>query len=96
MHRIGKNRVLFFVFYIYWVCFLAGSVKDIPIVTPLMDFVRQKRAAKGPRVIFFFLHMINLLSFKETFPLSLVIMSAFVCVCVCLWKFVEIMNCICC
>ncbi|XP_061375993.1 regulator of nonsense transcripts UPF3-like [Gastrolobium bilobum] len=27
----------------------AGTVKDIPIVTPLMDFVRQKRAAKGPQ-----------------------------------------------
>ncbi|KAL5856751.1 hypothetical protein ACOSQ3_004209 [Xanthoceras sorbifolium] len=28
----------------------AGAVKDNPIVTPLMDFVRQKRAAKaGPR-----------------------------------------------
>lgn len=25
----------------------AGAVKDTPIVTPLMDFVRQKRAAKG-------------------------------------------------
>lgn len=25
----------------------AGAVKDAPIVTPLMDFVRQKRAAKG-------------------------------------------------
>ncbi|KAE9599376.1 putative RNA recognition motif domain, UPF3 domain-containing protein [Lupinus albus] len=27
----------------------SGAAKDIPIVTPLMDFVRQKRAAKGPR-----------------------------------------------
>ncbi|KAK7284039.1 hypothetical protein RIF29_13790 [Crotalaria pallida] len=27
----------------------AGAAKDTPIVTPLMDFVRQKRAAKGPR-----------------------------------------------
>lgn len=25
----------------------AGAVKDAPVVTPLMDFVRQKRAAKG-------------------------------------------------
>lgn len=25
----------------------AGSAKDAPIVTPLMDFIRQKRAAKG-------------------------------------------------
>lgn len=24
-----------------------GAAKDAPIVTPLMDFVRQKRAAKG-------------------------------------------------
>ncbi|KAH1204355.1 Regulator of nonsense transcripts UPF3 [Glycine max] len=27
----------------------SGAAKDIPIITPLMDFVRQKRAAKGPR-----------------------------------------------
>ncbi|XP_045820357.1 regulator of nonsense transcripts UPF3-like isoform X7 [Trifolium pratense] len=27
----------------------SGAGKDIPIVTPLMDFVRQKRATKGPR-----------------------------------------------
>ncbi|QCD76406.1 regulator of nonsense transcripts UPF3-like isoform X3 [Vigna unguiculata] len=27
----------------------SGAAKDIPISTPLMDFVRQKRAAKGPR-----------------------------------------------
>ncbi|XP_027352011.1 regulator of nonsense transcripts UPF3-like isoform X2 [Abrus precatorius] len=27
----------------------AVAAKDVPIVTPLMDFVRQKRAAKGPR-----------------------------------------------
>lgn len=27
--------------------FLLGAPKDGPIVTPLMDFVRQKRAAKG-------------------------------------------------
>ncbi|XP_020220523.1 regulator of nonsense transcripts UPF3 isoform X2 [Cajanus cajan] len=27
----------------------SGGAKDIPIITPLMDFVRQKRAAKGPR-----------------------------------------------
>ncbi|CAK8530127.1 unnamed protein product [Lathyrus sativus] len=27
----------------------SGTGKDIPIVTPLMDFVRQKRASKGPR-----------------------------------------------
>lgn len=27
----------------------SGAGKDAPIVTPLMDFVRQKRAAKGPR-----------------------------------------------
>ncbi|XP_027193197.1 regulator of nonsense transcripts UPF3-like isoform X2 [Cicer arietinum] len=27
----------------------SGAGKDVPIVTPLMDFVRQKRAAKGPR-----------------------------------------------
>ena len=25
----------------------SGSAKDAPIVTPLMDFIRQKRAAKG-------------------------------------------------
>lgn len=25
----------------------AGAVKDAPVVTPLMDFIRQKRAAKG-------------------------------------------------
>lgn len=31
-------------------CRLAGAGKDVPIVTPLMDFVRQKRASKGPRV----------------------------------------------
>lgn len=31
-------------------CHLAGAGKDVPIVTPLMDFVRQKRASKGPRV----------------------------------------------
>lgn len=24
-----------------------GSTKDAPIVTPLMDYIRQKRAAKG-------------------------------------------------
>lgn len=30
-----------------------GVAKDAPIVTPLMDFIRQKRAAKsGPRVFF--------------------------------------------
>jgi len=30
-----------------------GAAKDAPIVTPLMDFVRQKRVAKnGPRVLF--------------------------------------------
>nr|GEU35665.1 nucleotide-binding, alpha-beta plait [Tanacetum cinerariifolium] len=29
----------------------AGAAKEAPIVTPLMDFIRQKRAAKGvPRV----------------------------------------------
>lgn len=33
-------------------CRLAGAAKDIPVVTPLMDFVRQKRAAKGTRVFF--------------------------------------------
>lgn len=27
----------------------SGAAKDTPIITPLMDFVRQKRAAKGPR-----------------------------------------------
>lgn len=27
--------------------FFLGAVKDAPIVTPLMQFVRQKRAAKG-------------------------------------------------
>ncbi|CAL0334317.1 unnamed protein product [Lupinus luteus] len=27
----------------------SAAAKDVPIVTPLMDFVRQKRAAKGPR-----------------------------------------------
>ena len=32
----------------------SGVPKDIPIVTPLMDFVRQKRAAKGgSRVIYY-------------------------------------------
>lgn len=31
---------------------LAGAGKDAPIVTPLMDFVRQKRASKaGSRVL---------------------------------------------
>lgn len=31
----------------------SGVSKDSPIITPLMDFVRQKRAAKGAsRVIF--------------------------------------------
>lgn len=30
-----------------------GAAKDAPIITPLMDFVRQKRAAKsGSRVLF--------------------------------------------
>jgi hypothetical protein len=30
-----------------------GVAKDAPIVTPLMEFIRQKRAAKsGPRVLF--------------------------------------------
>uniref|UniRef100_A0A2P2L7B1 Regulator of nonsense transcripts UPF3-like isoform X2 n=1 Tax=Rhizophora mucronata TaxID=61149 RepID=A0A2P2L7B1_RHIMU len=33
----------------------AGAAKEAPIVTPLMDFVRQKRAAKtGSRVLFEF------------------------------------------
>ncbi|KAK7328336.1 hypothetical protein VNO77_22440 [Canavalia gladiata] len=27
----------------------SGAGKDIPVITPLMDFVRQKRATKGPR-----------------------------------------------
>ncbi|RYR11756.1 hypothetical protein Ahy_B04g069271 [Arachis hypogaea] len=27
----------------------SGAAKDNPVITPLMDFVRQKRAAKGPR-----------------------------------------------
>jgi regulator of nonsense transcripts 3 len=31
----------------------AGAAKDAPIVTPLMDFVRQKRAAKGGSRVFF-------------------------------------------
>ena len=34
----------------------SGAAKDNPVITPLMDFVRQKRAAKGPRA---FLHLIN-------------------------------------
>lgn len=30
-----------------------GSLKEAPIITPLMEFIRQKRAAKnGPRVLF--------------------------------------------
>ena len=27
--------------------FFPGAAKDAPIITPLMDFVRQKRATKG-------------------------------------------------
>jgi len=50
---------------------LTGAAKDIPIITPLMDFVRQKRAAKGPRVLFAY---DQLLKFKISLcdcPLSL-------------------------
>jgi len=41
---------------------LSASGKDIPIVTPLMDFVRHKRATKGPRVIIIFLIISSLIS----------------------------------
>lgn len=39
-------------FQVIFVCYtFVGAAKEALIVTPLMDFVRQKRAAKaGPRV----------------------------------------------
>ena len=35
-------------------CAFAGSAKDGPIVTPLMDFVRQKRSTKGGSRVSFY------------------------------------------
>lgn len=66
--------------------FVLGTPKDAPIVTPLMDFVRQKRAAKGgPRVgissliilqltdvsFFKYLHMLYRCCFLLTYTLYL-------------------------
>lgn len=40
-------ETIFWIFYLKLLPFLLGAPKEAPIVTPLMDFVRQRRAAKG-------------------------------------------------
>jgi len=53
MHTNNGHKILFSpICYLLGLRALPGAAKDIPISTPLMDFVRQKRAAKGPRVFF--------------------------------------------
>ncbi|WJX26143.1 NMD pathway component [Trifolium repens] len=49
----------------------SGAGKDTPIITPLMDFVRHKRATKGPRVFLLMIFdMLNTLILLFGFPLS--------------------------
>lgn len=72
MHTNNGHKILFsLIFYLLGLHALPGAAKDIPISTPLMDFVRQKRAAKGPRVLFFVCE--QLLKYQSLFdcPLSL-------------------------
>lgn len=58
-HKWHENKK-FAVFYPLLI--FVGAAKDTPIVTPLMDFIRQKRAAKsGTRVA------ITLLTFIDVF-----------------------------
>jgi len=59
---------------------LTGAAKDTPIITPLMDFVRQKRAAKGPRVFFCSWSTFEI---SKLIWLVLVIMLAFLGTCIC-------------
>jgi hypothetical protein len=72
-------------FYSLGLCRLAGAGKDTPIITPLMDFVRHKRATKGPRVFLLMIFdMLNTLILLFGFPLSFY-MHFYECVCVCLF-----------
>lgn len=51
MRDVGEQTIKVDCVLVSLILWFLGSAKDAPIVTPLMDYIRQKRAAKsGARV----------------------------------------------